>query len=130
MIALRYTSNRNETGFRSEDQVNKVMYDGLCAYDITDEIMRMQDEGYKLKDAIEICALRQVKYDNWHASNSNGNYVVFDADFIGYDRDNQDYLGNRAVIAKLNEYIAYGQIDLNSKYYACKSIETTEDYTF
>ena len=123
MIALRYTRTRNEEGFTSEDQVNKKQYEGLCAYDITSEVERLQDEDYTFEEAIKICALKQVKFDNWHAHNSKGNFVVFNADFIEYDRDNQYYTGERAVIAKLNNYMAYGQIDMESEWYKCKSIE-------
>ncbi len=123
MIALRFTSNRNEENFTSEDQVNKIQFNGLCAYDITSEVERMMDEDYTLEEAIEICALKQTKFDNWHASNTQGNYVAFNADFVELERDNQDFLGNRAVIAKLNDYIAFGQIDMNSDWYKCKSIE-------
>lgn len=123
MIALRFTTNRNEQDVTSEDQVNKVQFNGLCAYDITSEVERMIDEDYTLEDAIEICALKQVKFDNWHASNTKGHYVAFDASFIELERDNQDFMGNRAIIAKLNNYIAFGQIDMKSEWYKCKSIE-------
>ena len=123
MIALRFTTNRDEKNFTSEDQVNKVKFNGLCAYDISSEVERMIEADYSFEDAIEICALNQVKHDNWHASNTKGHYVVFDADFVEYERDNQDYTGNRAVIVKLNEYIAFGQIDMQSEWYKCKSIE-------
>lgn len=123
MIALRFTNTRNEEGFTSEDQVNKIQFAGLCAYDITNEVDRMISEDYTLEDAIEICAMKQVKFDNWHAHNTKGNYVVFNGEFIESERDNQDYLGNRAVIAKLNNYIGFGQIDMESDYYKCKGIE-------
>ena len=55
--------------------------------------------------------------------NTKGHYVAFNADFVELERDNQDFMGERAVIAKLNNYIAYGQIDMNSEWYKCKSIE-------
>ena len=84
------------------------------------------EEIITIDEAIEICALRQVRFDNWHASNTKGNYVAFNADFVELERDNQDYLGNRAVIAKLNNYIAFGQIDMESNMYKCKSIELAE----
>ncbi len=123
MIALRFTSTKNEETFTSEDQVNKVQFNGLCAYDITSEVDRMIEADYTLSDAIEICALKQVRFDNWHASNSKGRYVAFNADFVELERDNQDFLGNRAVIVKLNNYIAHGQINMESEWYKCKSIE-------
>ena len=68
-------------------------------------LKRMINEDYTLSDAIEICALKQVKFDNWHASNTKGNYIAFNADFVELERDNQDFLGNRAVIVKLNDYL-------------------------
>ena len=123
MIALRFTTNKNEKGLTSEDQVNKMQFNGLCAYDITSEVERMINEDYSLSDAIEICALKQVICDNWHASNTKGHYVAFNAKFIELERDNQDFLGNRAVIVEINNYIAYGQIDMLSTNYKCKSIE-------
>lgn len=123
MIALRYTSNRNEENITSEDQVNKIKFKGLCAYDITSEVERMLDDEYTLSEAIEICALKQVKFDNWHASNTKGNYVAFNAEFVELERDNQDFMGNRAVIVNMNDYIAYGQIDMESEWYKCKNIE-------
>ena len=123
MIALRFTTNKNEKGLTSEDQVNKIKFDGLCAYDITSEVERMINEDYSLSDAIEICALKQVKCDNWHASNTNGNYVALNANFVELERDNCDFLGNRAVIVEINNYIAIGQIDMLSETYKCKSIE-------
>lgn len=123
MIALRFTTNQNEHNITSEDQVNKVKFNGLCAYDITIEVERMIEEDYSLEDAIQICALKQVKFDNWHAHNTNGCFVVFNADFIELERDNQDFQGNRAVIVKLDNYIASGQIDMKSEWYKCKSIE-------
>lgn len=123
MIALRFTTNKDEKNITSEDQVNKVKFNGLCAYDITSEIERMIEDDYSIDEAIEICALKQVKFDNWHASNTKGYYVAFEADFVELERDNQDFLGNRAVIATINNYIAFGQIDMDSEYYKCKSIE-------
>jgi hypothetical protein len=123
IIALRFTSTRNEAGFTSEDQVNKVQFNGICAYDITSEVERMIDEDYTLEDAIEICALKQVKFDNWHASNTKGNYVAFNSEFVSHERDNQDFLGNRAVIVKLNDYIGFGQIDMGSANYKCLPFE-------
>lgn len=124
IIALRFTSTRNESGFTSEDQVNKVQFDGLCAYDITSEVERLIEETYTLEEAVQICAMKQVKFDNWHANNTKGNYVVFNANFISIERDNQDFLGNRAVIAELNDYIGFGQIDMESDYYRLKSFES------
>ena len=123
MIALRFTTNKNEKGLTSEDQVNKMQFNGLCAYDITSEVERMINEDYSLSDAIEICALKQVKCDNWHASNTKGHYVAFNANYIELERDNVDFLGNRAVIVELDSYIAHGQIDMLSTNYKCKSIE-------
>ncbi len=123
IIALRFTKNRNEVGLTSEDQVNKIQFNGLCAYDMTSEIERMMNEDYILEDAIQICAINQTKFDNWHAHNSKGNYVVFNAEFVENERDNQDFLGERAVIAKLINYIGFGQIDMESDYYKCKSVK-------
>ena len=123
MIALRFTTNKNEKGLTSEDQVNKIKFNGLCAYDITSEVKRMINEDYSLSDAIEICALKQVRCDNWHASNTKGHYVAFNANYIGLERDNKDFLGNRAVIVEIDNYIAYGQIDMLSDTYKCKSID-------
>jgi len=123
MIALRFTTNRNEESFTSEDQVNKIQFNGLCVYDITSEVERMIEDDYTFEEAVSIIALRQVKFDNWHAQNTKGNFVIFNADFIELERDNQDYLGNRAVIAKINNYTAFGQIDMQSEYYRCKSLE-------
>ncbi len=123
MIALRFTKNRNETGFTSEDQVNKIQFNGLCAYDITSEVERMIEETYTMDEAIAICALKQVKFDNWHASNTKGNFVAFNANFIENERDNQSFTGERAVIAELNDYIGFGQIDMESDVYKIKSME-------
>lgn len=123
MIALRFTTNKNEENIKSEDQVNKIKFAGLCAYDITSEVERMLSEDYSLSDAIQICALKQVRFDNWHASNTKGKYVVFNGEFVGFERDNQDFLGNRAVITTLNDYIAFGEINMESESYKCKSIE-------
>ena len=123
MIALRFTKNKEEKNLTSEDQVNKVQFHGLCAYDMTSEIDRMMEGSYTMEEAIKICALRQVKYDNWHASNKKGHYVVFDADFVEWERDNHDYTRKRAVIVTINNYLAYGQIDMESERYRMKSIE-------
>lgn len=122
MIALRFTTNTNETNLTSEDQVNKIQFNGLCAYDITSEVKRMIADDYTIEEAIKICALKQVKCDNWHAHNSKGSFVVFDADFVEYERDNQDFLGNRAVIVTINNYIAAGEINMISEYYKINSL--------
>ena len=127
MIALRFTTNRNEDQVTSEDQVNKVQFNGLCAYDITEVFEEMKNdswyEGYSDQELFGIIAIKQVKHDNWHAKNTKGNFVIMNADFVEYERDNQDFLGNRAVIVKLNDYISFGQIDMESEWYKCKSIE-------
>jgi hypothetical protein len=123
MIALRFTRTKNEAGFTSEDQVNKVQFPGLCAYDITDAVNDLIEDGYSESDAYEICAKKQAEFDNWHAHNSKGSYVIFAAKFVEYERDNQDRFGGRAVIVKLEKYLAYGELKQLNYGYACKSIE-------
>ncbi len=123
MIALRFTTNRNEKNFKSEDQVNKFKFNGLCAYDISNEVEKMINNNYSLSDAFEICAKKQAEFDNWHAHNTDGQYVIFSADVIELERDNQDFTGNRAVVVKMNEYKAFGQLEQMAFGYKCKSIE-------
>lgn len=123
MIALRFTQTRNEEHFKSEDQVNKIQFNGLCAYDITSEVEMMLNDDYELKNAIQIIARKQAEFDNWHAHNSKGNYVVFDAEFVELERDNFDFNGNRAVIVKINNYIAFGKLEQLNYGYRCESIE-------
>ena len=120
---LRFTKNQNEKGLVSEDQVNKKMYSGLCAYDISAEVSSYLEDDYTLEDAFEIIAKKQAEFDNWHAHNSGGAYVIFSGSTIQYDRDNMMYTGDRAVIASLEEYCATGQLVQKSYGYACKSIE-------
>ena len=110
MIALRFTSTQNETGFKSKDQVNGVDFNGLCAYDITDEVDSLMDEEYTYEEAIQLIARKQAEFDNWHCHNAKGDYVVFDGEFVSLERDNMDYLGKRAVIAKINNYIGHGNL--------------------
>ena len=122
MIALRFTTNKNEKNITSEDQVNKVQFSGLCAYDITSEVDRMLSDDYSLQEAFQICARKQAEFDNWHAHNTDGQYVIFEGDFIELERDNQDRFGNRAVIVSLNEYKAFGKLEQLSYGYRCESI--------
>ena len=111
MIYLRFTSTKNEKGYKSTDQVNKVEFNGLCAYDITDEVDRLiNEEEYEYEEAIQFVARKQAEFDNWHCHNAKGNYVVFDGDFKSLERDNMDYLGNRAVIASIEKYIGHGNL--------------------
>lgn len=86
MIALRFTTNRDEKNVTSEDQVNKVQFNGLCAYDITSEVERMIEENYTEEDAFQICARKQAEFDNWHAHNTDGTYVIFEGDFVEMER--------------------------------------------
>lgn len=123
VIALRFTTNRDERNITSEDQVNKVKFAGLCAYDITSEVEQMIEDGYSIEDAYQIIARKQAEFDNWHAHNTSGNYVIFEGTFVSLERDNFDFLGNRAVIVKLNNYLAYGKLDQMAYGYKCNSIE-------
>ena len=94
MIALRFTTNKNEKHITSEDQVNKIKFAGLCAYDITSEVERMIADDYTPAEAYQICARKQAEFDNWHAHNTNGEYVIFEGDFVEMERDNHDRFGN------------------------------------
>ena len=123
MIALRFTTNKNEKNITSEDQVNKIKFAGLCAYDITSEVERMIADDYTESEAFQICERKQAEFDNWHAHNTNGEYVIFEGDFIEMERDNQDRFGNRAVIVKLNNYRAFGKLEQMNYGYRCISIE-------
>ena len=123
MIALRFTRSRDEQNEVSFDNVNKKFTPGLCAYDITNAVAELMEETYTLAEAIGICALRQVKFDNFYAHNSKGKYVAFNSEFVEFERDNQCFTGERCVIAKFNNYIAFGEIDFESEWYKCKSIE-------
>ena len=121
---LRYTSTKDETRFTSEDQVNKVKFNGLCAYDISEDISEMLESGYEFTQACEILARKQAEFDNWHCHNSKGQYVIFSGRTVGLDRDNQDRHGNRAVIAKLKEYEGYGLLVQQEYGYSCVSFQT------
>ena len=123
MIALRFTTNKDEKNITSEDQVNKVKFNGLCAYDITSVVSEMVEDDYTEEEAFQICARKQAEFDNWHSHNTNGEYVIFEAEFIELERDNQDRFGNRAVIVELNEYKAFGKLEQTIYGYRCKSIE-------
>lgn len=123
MIALRFTRTLDETGFTSEDQVNKKQFAGLCAYDISDAVSELVNKDYSFEEAVSICALRQVEFDNWHAHNTDGKFVVFEGKFIEFERDNQDFTGNRAVLVDIKSYYGHGQIDMKSEWYKIKYIE-------
>jgi len=123
MIALRFTVNKNERNITSEDQVNKIQFNGLCAYDITSIVSKMIGDDYTEEEAYEICARKQAEFDNWHAHNTNGQYVIFEANFIELERDNQDVNGNRAVVVDLVEYKAFGKLEQTNHGYRCESIE-------
>ena len=128
MIALRFTNNKNEKNLRSEDQVNGVMFDGLCVYDITNAINELRNdpfyEDFTDEQLYMTVAIMQCKHDNWHAKNYDGNFVILSAEYSGEDRDNnQCFDGGNAKIAKNISYMAYGQIDMDSTFYAKKYIE-------
>jgi len=121
MIALRFTTNKNEQNITSEDQVNKVQFNGLCAYDITNILEDMKNdswyEDYTDEELFGIIAIKQVKHDNWHAHNSKGNFVIIDCNFVDFERDNQDFTGRRAVIVNDISYLHFGKIDMESDIY-------------
>jgi hypothetical protein len=120
---IRFTKNNNETNFKSEDQVNKVMFNGVCAYDISEAVSELINEDYTLEEAVQICAKKQAEHDNWHAHNTNGHYVIFDGEFVEYERDNQDFKGNRAVIAKIKSYVGFGRVEQTQYGYKVDSFQ-------
>jgi len=123
MLVLRFTTNVNEKRVQSEDQVNKRKFNGLCGYDISDAVSNLVNDDYTIEEAINIVALKQVKHDNWHAHNTKGKFVVFEGDFVEFERDNQSFDGSRAIIASINNYEAIGIIDMESEYYRIKELE-------
>ena len=123
MIALRYTSTKDETGFNSEDQRNGGFFNGLCCYDITDAVDDLINNDYDFDEAVMLCARKQAEFDNWFATNSKGQFVIFEGEKTGFDTHNQDRFGNRAVIARLKKYEAIGTIIQNKYGYCNGSIE-------
>lgn len=121
MIALRFTTNQNEKNITSEDQVNKVKFNGLCAYDITAIIEDLRQDSWYADDTDEelfnAIAIKQVKHDNWHAHNTNGKFVIIECDFVEFERDNQDFTGKRAVIVDNISYLHSAQIDMDYEVY-------------
>jgi hypothetical protein len=111
MIALRFTKEKNEFGRVSTDTVNNKKLSGLCAYDITAFVDEWIEEGWDFEDAVQIAAKKQAEFDNWHATNHGGQFVIFDGEFLEYDRDNQDFEKKRAVVAEINFYYGHGRIE-------------------
>lgn len=123
MICLRFTKTKNEKNNTSIDNVNHKTLSGLCCYDITDEIHNLvNNEECTHKEAYQICAKKEAEHDNWHCSNHDGNFVIFDGSFVEFDRDNQDRFGGRAVVATLDQYLAYGKIEQCQYGYKWKDI--------
>ena len=110
MICLRFTKYEENNKHNSTDQVNHKQLAGLCCFDITQTIKKLLNEDYTEKEAYQICARLEAEHDNWHATNHNGRFIIFEGDFVEYDRDNQDRFGNRAIVANLDQVLAIGEI--------------------
>lgn len=121
MIYLRFTKYEN-LNHKSTDNVNHKQLEGLCAYDITNAVQEMIDNDYSEADAYKICAKKQAEFDNWHASNADYKYIIFLGDFIEYDRDNQCFTKERAVVAKPDSLVATGRLERGEYGYVCKEI--------
>ena len=108
MLCLRPTKNFNELETVSYDNVNRKRLKGVCAYDVTDAVADMiQNDEATEQEAYARIARKQAEFDNFHCSNAQNSFVIFEGDFIEYDRDNQDFEHKRAIVAKINYYIAH-----------------------
>ena len=116
MIVLRFTKTQDEKYRTSTDNVNDRDLKGLCGFDITDAVQDLMASDYSEEEAFIICARKEAEHDNWHAMNHDGFYSIFEGGFVEFDRDNVDRFRKRAVVAKFDWGLAFGQLEADPEY--------------